>query len=190
MSNSKTKPSIAAFIIILSLATKASANEPTSIVKREDADSPYIIESYPCDLSKLKRREDGSTFGRVKTSPSSIALAVTPETYEAVLTTGSRTFLSYMENNPEIKHMRSKIKQFEDEGNIPAMKHWDNKLRTEFLYKETYFRRTAILQYISKQTTKEKLPTYYTANDGIKIYSTFEEMDDDYQNYCNFGLKR
>lgn len=177
-------------LILCSLATTTSAREPTSLVKREDANSPYILESYSCDLSRLKRRENGTTFGRVETSPSSIAVAVTPEAHEAVIVAGTRRFLSYMNDNPEVKHIKSKVKQFESDGNIPAMKHWDEKLRAEYLYRESYFRQLTILEYISSQNSQGKLPVYYTPNRGLKLYSTFEEMDADYENYCNFGVLR
>lgn len=139
MFNPRIKRSIATLSTLLSLAIQANASGATGLVNREDASSPYILESYSCDLSRLKRREDGSTFGRVQTSPNSIALAVTPESHEAVLFTGDRAFQSYFENSPKIKNMRSKVKKFEDEGNIPAMKHWDEKLRAELLYKKHIF---------------------------------------------------
>jgi hypothetical protein len=190
MFNPKIKRSIATLSILLSLAIQANAGGATGLVKREDASSPYILESYSCDLSRLKRREDGSTFGRVQTSPNSIALAVTPESHEAVLFTGDRAFQSYFENSPETKNMRSKVKKFEDEGNIPAMKHWDEKLRAELLYKKTYFRQSAITKYISKQNEDKILPIYYKPDGGSKLYPSFEEMDNDYQSYCNFGLQR
>lgn len=175
--------------LLTSVLTIASINvfaQPITLTKRADANPPYFVQQYVCDLTKLSRRDDNSTFGPVKDSPTYTSLAVTPNVYEGLALQGVEEWLDYMKNDKEVAAMRVKIKAFENSGNIPAMKHWEDKLRTETREKQNYLVNAAFKKYIARATADESIKKYHEPSlGGMKKYSSFGEMQEDSHNYCN-----
>lgn len=176
-----------ALFILVTFSTSTFAQLGSlNMIKRADADPPYVVKQYQCDFSKMTRRTDGSTFGPVLDSPMQTNLAVTSEVYESLALESVQKWLAYMDSDKEVAQMRAKIKEFENSGNIPATKHWENKLLNESQIKQGYIMGTVYRTYIAKVKSDYSLKTYHEPPfSNIKSYSSFDEMSADSHNYCN-----
>jgi hypothetical protein len=173
-------------LFILATVSINTFAQPSSLIKRTDANPPYIINQYQCELFKMTRREDGSTFGPVKDFPASTNLAVTSEVYESLASQGVKKWLAHMDANKEIASMSAKAKQFEDSGNIPAMKHWEKKAANESLAKQRQFVNAEFQNYIANASSDYSTKTYHEpANGNSRKYASLNEMKMDFHNYCN-----
>jgi len=138
----------------------------------------------------MRRKDDGSIFGPVINDPSGVYLAVTPLVYERISLEATQDRLRYMEKNSDILTMKAKIKTFEDNGNIPAMKHWEEKLQQETQYRVYFFKRKAFENFIEKSVADESIKKLYCPGyGGVKLYQSLDEMKEDFENYCNPKIK-
>ena len=173
-------------LFILATVSINTFAQPSSLIKRADANPPYIINQYQCEIFKMTRREDGSTYGPVKDFPAYTNLAVTSEVYESLASQGVKKWLAYMDADTEIASMSTKAKQFESSGNIPAMKYWEQKAANESLVKQNQFVNAEFRNFIANVSSGYSTKTYYEpANGNLKKYASLEEMRLDFHNYCN-----
>ena len=173
-------------LFILATVSINTFAQPSSLIKRADANPPYIVKQYQCDLPKMTRREDSSTFGSVQDFPAYTNLAVTSDVYESLALEGVQKWLVYMDTNKEIASMRAKVRQFENNGNIPAMKHWEEKFLNEGQVKKSVIMNAVYQNYIAKVSSDYSTKTYHEPQLGnSKKYASFSEMKVDFHNYCN-----
>ena len=173
----------ALFFATVSFSTFAA---PISLIKRQDASPPYIVEQYNCDIPKMTHGVGGSSFGPVQDFPAGTYLAVTSEVYESLALQGVQKWLAYMDSDKEVASMRAKVRQFENSGNIAAMKHWDQKLLNEGQAKQGVIMKNVFGSYIAKVSSEESTKTYHEPQFGnSKKYGSFSEMKEDFRSYCN-----
>lgn len=176
----------ALFIFVTTSISTFAQPSSLNMIKRSDADPPYIVKQYQCDFSKMTRRGDGSTFGPVLDSPAQTNLAVTSDVYESLSLESIQKWLAYMDTDKEVALMKKKIKEFENSGNIPAMKHWEEKLLFESQVKKGYIKGTVFFGYMNKVKSDNFLKTRHEPPFSIiESYASFDEMSADSHNYCN-----
>lgn len=142
------------FIAALILATfNTSAQEFQSFTMKSDQNTvaPYLIRYYDCDWSSAVDKPDGSIERKLKNEEYKFqVLYAHPVAIDGILERAAKNWLHYLETDKDYLHVMSKVRDFENSGNIAAMRHWQAKGEQLLAEKQSYFKYNEMYAYVKK----------------------------------------
>lgn len=149
---------------------------------------PYLLELYGCDLQNLK-------YGLpvpIKETNSHRELIVSPQIYSQIQAEALKLSADKVFSDKELKRIDVKITQFEDSGNIEAMKHWVAKgkqRRIEVLAESNRATYTRLADKIIRDTNPRLYHGIRTISKVITKADTFSDLISVTGNSCSAGAR-